>query len=192
MQQVLTVAKEIRHYGVKEILDEIKECVELLKAIGIEGMDKKSYTVKIGRMTNSFGKCGHKVGDLCNYTITISKYLVEGGSPEKLHNTIMHEVIHSVDGCHGHKGEWERVARMVNANYEYTPIKRTGSDEGFEAACEKATANRLQKQYVIYCDNCGVVARMQRRSRVVQLCEKGGCGCSCNRCGGTHFYVRVE
>lgn len=85
-------------------------------------------------------------------------------------NTIIHEILHTVDGCMNHGDKWQWCAARMN-KYGYN-IKRTTS------AAEKGIEQTYK--YVVKCQGCGATAKYNRAGKVIQHPENYRCG----KCGG--------
>ena len=75
-----------------------------------------------------------------------------------------------------HKGEWRRLANIVNANTKYT-ITRTNSYENF--GIEKPKREK-KHNYVFYCEDCGQTFIRERSSKFTKNYHAYRCG----KCGG--------
>lgn len=117
------------------------------------------------------------------FDISISNRLLEDDVEDMVaKNTIMHEILHTVEDCQNHGDKWKAMADKVNRTYGYNVKRCTSSEEkGIEPV--KITHN---KNYVITCQKCGVTVIRHRMSDFVKYpycySHKG--------CGG--YFVRVQ
>ena len=150
-------------------------CMKELDSVGVKYGSIKKFVVNT-RATSRWGNCsGNKVN---GFTIQISAVLLDECNDEiGLKNTIIHELLHSCDGCMNHGPEWKKLADRVNCLLGYN-IKRCSS------ASEKGVVedHRLDNkhQYVIVCEKCGCAYTRQRFCRLVEHPEQFRCG----RCRG--------
>ncbi|MCI8274093.1 MAG: hypothetical protein HFI66_00505 [Lachnospiraceae bacterium] len=153
-------------------------CTAELKAIGISCGRVRNWSVN-SRAKSRWGQC-RKIAEGV-FDIDISERLLEDGADENaVKTTIIHELLHTVDGCLGHRGKWKLLAELVGREYPMYRIKRTSS-------CEEKGQAALAKQgkYRITCTGCGAQAYRQRASKLIQRPEEFRCG----KCGGT---LKVE
>lgn len=177
MEQVLTIRNDTESYTEFDVLQEIKECVKLLVALGIEGVAENTYSVSFRNYTTKFGACHRDRYNKRFFTIKLNKLMLDNCNSEQVHNTIMHEVIHSVDGCFNHQDKWKRIADLVNRNYVYSPISRVGRDTDLTNAINQYS---LEKGYYkITCDKCGSSWTRRKKSAIVKGCQNGTCKCAC-------------
>ena len=150
-------------------------CMKELDSIDIKYGSIKKFVVNT-RATRRWGNCsGNKVN---GFTIQISAVLLDECNDEiGLKNTIIHELLHSCDGCMNHGASWKRLAEKVNSKLGYN-IKRCSSASEKGVVEDHRLDNR--RQYVIVCEKCGLTYTRQRACRLVENPELFRCG----RCGG--------
>ncbi len=166
------------------------ECTAELEAIGIRCGSVRSWSVN-RRAKSRWGQCRPAARGV--FDIEISERLLGDEVDEiAVKTTIIHELLHTVDGCLGHKGKWRLLAELVGREYPQYQIKRTSSceEKGLsqlsqeekpwgEAPLSQAALTR-QARYRITCTGCGVQAYRQRASKLIRRPEDFRCG----RCGG--------
>ena len=154
--QQMTISDCVHKYTKIDIWNEVMECVKLLERLGIN-MKGKVYTIDYSHAIKTYGTC-RKLGNN-HYRICINEEYLRSGTIEKIHNTIMHEVIHSCDGCMNHGRTWKAIAAQVNNHYAYTPIARTDRDEEY-------LTNIVQDKYKyqLVCQGCGATWNYIRKS----------------------------
>ena len=175
VKQKNSLRLDTKTYDEIDIFNEIQEDVQLLAALGHEYMTKYIYKVVINKRkeTKRIGRCKRLSDGVYEIQVT-EKYLRNQDSKE-IHNTIMHEVIHSAKGCMNHGPNWVALAKKVNDNYEFTPIQRLSYDP---------TALQLVKEsakYFLFCSNCGKEWHWQRRPKHWAYYTSGKC--KCKNCG---------
>lgn len=145
------------------------ECMSMLDEIGIEYGNVTSWEINT-RAIKRWGQCRKRNG---NYTISIASKLLEDSVDIKaLETTVLHELLHTVNGCMNHGYNWQNVANKVNSRYGYN-IKRTTSNE------EKGI-ERTPYTYMVKCKDCGREIGRYKMSNVIQRPQNYRCG----SCGG--------
>ncbi len=102
-----------------------------------------------------------------DFAIDISSRLLEDNVGDMAtKNTVMHEILHTVDGCLNHGAKWKAVADKVNKAYGYN-IKRctSSSEKGLEPIKIK---RNYSKNYVMVCKRCGAEVIKHRMSNFVR------------------------
>ena len=117
----------------------------------------------------------------CAYTIIINKVLLTDDAPVKgLKETILHELLHAVDGCLNHGYKWTTLVNKVNSTYGYE-IQQTDDFEhkGFETDPMDA-----QYKYRLTCEGCGHVYKYSRMCSTIKSACNHKARCSC---GSSNF-----
>lgn len=152
-------------------------CVNQLDSIGIVYSIVDNIVVN-RRAKAMWGRCT----DIGNrYKIEISVSLLEDNVDDMATlNTLMHELLHTCDGCMNHGAKWKEYANMVNNTYGYS-IKRCTS------AKEKGLKEREHDyHFIVHCNQCNYDWKYQRYTKTVKSCEHNRATCSC---GGRDFKV---
>lgn len=150
-----------------------KECMDELEAIGIQYGKIMNFEINY-RAKKRWGQCRYKNGW---YTINISACLLENSVPiESLKDTIIHEILHTCEGCMNHGNNWKIQAEKVNRAYGYN-IKRCTSAEEKGIDVEQ-TEKYIKHKFI--CEDCGQVITRQRDSKFTKYYKHYTCG----RCGG--------
>ena len=155
------------------------KCMSLLDDIDIEYGDIKVWKVNT-RAKSRWGQC--KMLPTGGYEININADLLdERNSEEGLENTIIHELLHSCEGCMNHGETWNNLAEIVRYNYGYE-IKRTSSAEDKGVVFQRVSKPReaSHTEYILRCCNCGCEIHRERMSKAIQHPENYRCG----RCHG--------
>lgn len=171
-----------RKTQMKNLAELVLECKMELDNIGIKFGTIRNWSINT-RAKCRWGQCKRIYEDV--FDISIAQRLLEDDVDDiATKNTIIHELLHTVDGCSGHKGKWKRLAEQVNAASPEYNIKRTTSaaDKGVPSV-----RRPYRKKYKITCKTCGVMFYRQKASRVVVHPEKY----RCSRCGGKFEVVSV-
>lgn len=153
----------------------VEECKKELDEIGVPYQTVQNWSVNT-RAKSKWGQC--KKVSTGVFDINISQCLLQDEvSDTAVKNTIIHELLHTVEGCYDHKRKWKLFAEKVNRAYPQYNIKRTttSDEKGIEGL--KRT---YQKNYKIICNNCGRYWYRQKASKLIQHPEKYRCA----KCGG--------
>lgn len=166
----------------KNLYKIVTECKNECDTIGIkygniiEVRNNPRLTKTWGR-TKAISSYKDKNNNICyNFVIEISDRLLKDNVDNMAtKNTIMHEILHTVDDCFNHGNKWKTMADKVNRAYGYN-IKRCTSSE--EKGLESVKIN-YNKNYVITCEKCGATVIKHRMSNFVKYpyCySHKGCG----------------
>lgn len=154
-------------------------CMQKLDALHIKYADNISFVVNT-RAKRKWGQC-KPTGD--GYVISINQVLLDERNAEHgLIETLLHELLHTVDGCVAHGNEWQALVQRVNQTYGYN-IKRTNNSN--DKGVLEETLDR-EYLYQIQCTQCGALVQRMRTSKFVQHPERYYCA----RCGGK--FVRIK
>lgn len=147
-------------------IEYLKKELEVCKQMAAES------NIKIGKICDiKINTRAKKRWGLCSYTsngfiIEISSSLLQDDvSREALMNTLMHEVLHTVDDCMNHGKKWKYYAGIINLKYGLH-IKSTTS------AAEKKIDDNDSYNYIIACPKCGYQWKYIRMSRCVKHPER--------------------
>lgn len=140
-----------------------------LKALGIPLSAAIVPGVQINRRAKRrLGCCIYRGG---MYTIEVSERILENEG--LLEQTLLHELLHTCQGCRNHGVRWKQYALRVNEALGCS-IERTVPLEG-----EPETLRREQVNYILECQDCGVRFPRSRLSKLVKYPSRYRC-----RCGG--------
>ena len=182
--QKLSLRLDTQKYSLEDIQKEVEENLLILIGLGCTDLINKEVKVGWGKSVRSYGTCtkiGKKANGKTLYEIKINKEYIAVAASREVHNTIMHECIHCVDGCMNHGNKWKTIAQKVNRSYDFSTIKRTGYDPAYNQILE------AHYRYIAVCDRCGHAFRWMRKSHIFVSCSTGKARCSC---GGTSFTCR--
>lgn len=167
---------DTKRYILDDIQKEVMEDFSLFVSLGYTDLLNKEIRVAWGKRVKAYGTC-KRIGKQPNgkilYEIQINKEYIAVGNPKDVHNTIMHECIHCIDGCMNHGEKWKLAAKKVNDKFDFTPIKRTGHDEAYQAIIE------TKYKYEAICNKCGTAYHWIRQSRIYRSCTMGKAKCVC-------------
>lgn len=149
------------------------KAMEQLDAIGIKYGRIVKFEVNT-RAKKRWGQCKRTPE---GYYININSVLLdERNSENGLMETIIHEILHTCNGCMNHGAEWQRLAEEVNRVYGYK-VKRTNSAE--EKGMDMALVTDMYKiayKYALECTNCHHVYQYARAGKVVKNPSRYRCG----------------
>lgn len=147
-------------------IEYLKKELEVCKQMAAES------NIKIGKIKDiKINTRAKKRWGLCSYfsdgfIIEISSMLLQDDvSREALMNTLMHEVLHTVDGCMNHGKKWKYYAGIINLKYGLH-IKSATS------AAEKKIDDSYEYNYIIACPKCGYQWKYIRMSKCVKHPER--------------------
>lgn len=108
-----------------------------------------------------------------------SRILVDEINDDKVISVIIHEILHTCEGCFNHGAKWKEYADLVNDCFSCYKIERTQSCEffGFNAREERAKIST----YKVQCGNC---KNEFYRNRLFNLKT-----CTCGKCHKRNWNV---
>ena len=138
--------------------------------------DMLTRGIKVGKISRvrfsdkSFGKFG-SCRKLMNGYFAIE--ITDLGMHGDVKCTIVHELIHTVEGCFNHGPKFQEIARLLSSAYNIELGTRASKHE-----MELSKEYRIAKaKYVIRCKKCGQVVTRQHATRLVKLPMTYRCGC---------------
>jgi len=186
------------HERIEEMLQE-----EIVKAreAGIPISSSIDPHIEFPKARSFYGMCHHKdtKHSKYDYRIRISEFFAPAPE-EEIRQTLMHELIHTISGCHGHDANWRKWAGVANTRYGYQ-IARLGEYHKFsmDAEAEKYRKNNPTKsrpaaeratiKYKIQCTSCERTWNRTRRSRVTENIDR--CLCPYCRIPGSLVLIRL-
>lgn len=154
--------KNINQYATK--------CMEMLDQLGICYGDIASFEVN-RRAKSRWGQTKRIPGG--RYSININERLLRDDAPDRgLEETLLHELVHTCDGCMNHGWKWKSLIAKVNRAYGYN-IKRADSED--DKGLEHEKVERVYR-YQFVCEGCGQTIRRQRSSDFVKRYRSYTCG----------------
>lgn len=144
----------------KDLYEVMNECKRDIESLGIELGEVCKLSVN-KRAQTRWGLCRGCKGV---YEISISSRLLDDEVDDMaLKNTMAHELLHTIKGGNGHKGEWKRCAELMNRTYGYNIKRCTSADEK-----GVLSSNREKKiKYILECSNCGQKYDYIRKTKVI-------------------------
>ena len=170
----------------KNVYELLNRAVIQCEAIGIPTGYIEDITVNY-RALKRWGQCMKQHG---RYYISISNRLLADDVPDEwAMNTIVHEVLHTVDGCMNHGALWKRYANMMNRRYGYN-VKRTSS----YPELENNAYGRSRYKYAVTCNNCGTEWKFTKKTKSIKIIrgEIPWGYCQCPICRAKHSWSVKE
>ena len=150
------------------------EAVEMVLAANIPLEPEKITNISLNtRAKKRWGQCRRLPNG--NFEININADLVSQSEDGTL-NTVIHELLHTVNGCLNHGRQWQVYANRINNAYGIN-VKRisTSEEKGVERVIVKP-----EYKYILKCEYCDQIVRRQKKSKIVEHPEHFSCGL----CGG--------
>lgn len=148
----------------RNLLDYARICLGELEAIGIKYGKIAEFKVN----TRAKGRWGQCVSTPKGFSIEINARLLDERNDAKgLKETILHEILHTCEGCMAHNAKWKALASKVNRVYGYN-IKTKSSAES------KGVPDL--SRYMLKCTSCGkIVATRMRKCKIIEHPEQFRC-----------------
>lgn len=142
-----------------------EECRQELEALGLKPGPLKAVGFN-SRAKTLFGRCTREPG---GYRLEIMTFLNRFRTLDEIRQTVMHEVIHTLEGCNNHGADFQQVARRVNQQLGYRIATRSQLGE--------AAGQAVPYRYVLKCSHCGQeLKRYHRKPRLTRHHFHKGCG----------------
>lgn len=138
--------------------------------------DMLTRGIKVGKISlvwfsdESFGRFG-SCRRLMNGYFAIE--ITDLGLHGDVKSTIVHELIHTVEGCFNHGPKFQEIARILSSAYDIE-LGTWASKQEMALSEEYRIA---KAKYVIRCKKCGQLILRQRATRIVKLPMTYSCGC---------------
>ena len=102
---------------------------------------------------------------------------------KRLMSCILHELIHTQDGCMNHGKKFKRFAQIVNQKWPGYDVSTSTSEEEYGIA-----SKQLKAKYVVTCKACGQKYYYQRRPKYYKNMNRYMC---CGKCNASKFVVEA-
>lgn len=162
----------------KKLLKETsKRCIEIMEELDIP-IAQNVYFIINSRAKSRYGQCRRIHSWDNEFEIQVSDMVLDKEVPIKsLETVILHELLHTVEGCMNHGAKWKMLANKINKAYGYE-IERTSNREklGIKEPRKPRVVN-----YKLECNCCGQVITRTRKSDLIQNYLLYNCG----RCNGS-------
>lgn len=160
----------------KDLEIHVRKCRKMLEDIGIPC--GKIQAVKINnRYTRKYGSTMYDFSAK-SYVLQFNPGLLDDANPDyALDDTILHELLHTCEGCMNHGAQWKQYAAEVERVYGYK-IARTSTDE--EKQIVPGTMKGREYKYELRCVECGTAWKYKRMCQTVKSWKR----LRCTVCGG--------
>lgn len=127
------------------------ECMTEISTIGVPYGNVVEWKVNT-RAQSRWGQCKRLTHNRFSINIS-SRLLDERVDLVGLKNTIIHELLHTIEYSDGHRGAWAKWAGYVNRKLGYN-IKRTSSADEKGVPTELQHNKTQEYKYVVECPCC--------------------------------------
>lgn len=169
-------------YTVIDLKQEMDECINIILNLGYEVHIPVGIDIN-NRLSKSLGRCIRRRGV---YRIEANLTFLRVASSQNVHNMIMHECIHCVEGCFNHGAKWKSVAAQVMEKYPQYTIRRCSNDEEYS----KIYSNDSKYRYEVICRDCGkTIGRYKNESKTVKSITRHEKLYRCGYCNSNNLSV---
>lgn len=180
-----------QNYSTVDLMEDFKYCYKQLCAIYPE-IEANHYDLIFNYTAlKRFGYCLRKKQG--NYEIQINYHFARICDKEKIRNTIMHELIHSLKDCMCHTGKWHVVCNRINHEYGYDLTRTSYYPEYTNFRNKVKPTTRLSKKYLITCVHCGHTWNYSKQSKLIKelMNVPNSTRYSCPYCKHKNFNLKV-
>ena len=166
--------------------DLIKNCIEKLAAINIPISQSISFKENTG--FSRYGFCKRTRNKDTDFTIAINKWFEKD---EDIITTIMHELLHTIDGCYNHGKIFHNYANLIYKAYgvkvtvygNHQLNEKAYKNKGIRRNVFKAEDFDNKTMYLMYCPKCKNTFAIKKSS------FKFGSRWMCKKCHQKLLYV---
>ena len=161
----------------------INRAINELKSVNITAGNIIDYEIAPAQR-KYWGQCKRTPN---GYIIRINALLLDESISDKITmDTVMHEVIHTVNECFNHGKVFKKIAALVNNKYGYN-IKRISSatEMGFS---EQSVIETYK--YSVTCKCCGETSYYNRKSKVINSILNNEGRYICSKCKSNQLEVK--
>ena len=180
--------KDTQSYTNDDLREEVIEDVELLKSLGGNfGTHEITNSVIVDSKVIGYKAVGQTRRTGNKYVIRLNRsYLELTTDSVQIHSTIMHEVIHCMDGCWNHKAEFQKWAKVVNAVYGLKVKTHSAATEYIAQYVDKDVV-----RWAVFCPQCQqIIARRKRKSALITAIMRNDGSYQCKACGCKNLEVK--
>lgn len=144
----------------------LKEGIKQVESMGIKP-GVISPIVMVNSCSNArFGAC-RKTSGTYDFQVEISSEILSI-EKDKAMDVIVHEILHTVEGCMNHASDWMVNANLMNTELGYNITRTTSYD--------KLGIVKPNSKYTVKCVDCGFESHYQIKIRMVTHPEEYKCG----------------
>lgn len=141
----------------KQLYMVLQNAIEIAKECGLKPGEITSVKVN-GRLSRALGRC-RQSRDYRGFHIEINKKVAEKCDYRFIMQTMLHEVVHTCDGCWNHGEGFKSAARKIMAKYPEYDIQRTNNPVKENSAGDSYLRSY---KYLVRCSKCGEVVGKDR------------------------------
>lgn len=168
-------------YNMYSLIENFNYCKRVLSNLNIPYSGRVNIVVNT-RSKKRWGRTTRHTATN-DYTIQVNVDLLdERNDVYGLRNTIIHELLHTCDGCMNHGNKWSYYANIVSRETEYRIVRTSTAEEKKVTYTRNNTPNY---KYIIKCPKCEHSWKYQRASKAVKMADK----CICPYCNTTGLSV---
>ena len=173
------------NYTIRTFEKQFNICYNQLCDLGYKAeLDRKRYQLQFIDGLSTLGKCRNHGNN--KYTIYLSKNHADISEEKYVINTVMHELIHSLDNCMSHTGRWKQIANIVNNRYGYNITRVETDNAAYSEYYHDIKMSRIK--YEITCTCCGATTNYQRKTKAVTNIANHIGRYRCNGCGAINSF----
>ena len=166
----------------EELISLTNKLIKDLKSIGIPVSKDIEDIVINTRAKSRFGACKVKKNKLGkkSFVIEISDEVI-GCETKELSTIIVHELLHTCNGCFNHGKKWKLYCDLVEDTLGYK-ITRT---QNYNKLGLDKPESKEEIKYIVKCKECGQEFPRKRMCNLVKYPERYRCG----KCGNILYLV---
>lgn len=195
--------KDTSNYTEKEIREEVEEITRIFKTFGIRvNPIREIKIIQNAEMGLKLGTTTRKYGE---YFLKFNGLYFKVGTPENVHSTIIHEVIHCIPDGFNHGPRFKWYGQLIKTNFGIE-IKTHSRDLNYMKSLEqymkqpvqytqteKPTVqnNQGKYKYMIYCPTCKIpIGYKQRNCKLIREIKAGSKNYKCGLCGNNYLMIK--
>lgn len=186
----------VRNFNIEDFKEFYEEVKADLIEYGFKEIQEVKHILSLDlRGTKTYGRCKKMTSNALEATIYLNKTYADSTTIQRIKNTIMHELIHSIKGCSGHTGLWKQIAEIVSyrsqGKYDIKRLSTSCPDFRDTIIHEKGPQFKKYK-YIITCTNCHKEFKYEREGQVVKNFKRGrSSGYRCPTCRKSSFELKI-
>lgn len=176
-------------FSVKDLEEIKKYCLNELDTMGYHSLIFNDYNIVIN---NRLKKSLAQIKKIRNnvFQIDFNFYFLQSCPEQYIKNTMMHELIHSIDGCMNHGHTWKSIANKINCVYGYNVTTTTSYSEYNKVY--KTIKNHTSYKYKVVCTHCNTYWRYKKQTRLTSALQNNlKHGYTCPYCKNGSFKLEL-
>lgn len=149
---------------------------------------RRVSVLEISHTTGTYGDCRRLYDN--SYRIRVNEALLKSASDIIVKDTIIHELLHTCEGCMNHGKTWQAYANLVNDAYPQYSISRLSSTNKTHVKLKSEDTAK----YVVTCESCGHKYLHYRKNRAVEILSNPAIShyCTCGYCNSNKLKLEVK